>query len=158
MVEWVMTKRQALPVEGLAPMIADIYELAGLMRVRGDSIAATVGQTQARWQVLSAASTEPRLSVPQIARRLGITRQAVQRTADLLVGEGFAHFADNPDHKASPHLILTQTGQDILARLTRAARVGHQELAARLDGIDLATLHRDLRTLLNAFKISKRGV
>jgi DNA-binding MarR family transcriptional regulator len=139
-------------------MIADIYELAGLLRARGESVAATVGQTQARWQVLSAASSEPPLSVPQIARRLGVTRQAIQRVADLLADDGLATYAHNPDHKSSPHLALTKAGQETLARLTKAARAGHQELVAGLDGIDLAALQGDLRNFLKAIKTSTRGV
>jgi len=92
----------------LLPLIvADVYELAGRFRAEGESIAATVRQTQARWQVMSAASAEP-LSVPRIARVLGVTRQNVQRIADLLVEEGSAQYQDNPDHRASPHLILAR--------------------------------------------------
>ncbi|MGH6990613.1 MAG: MarR family winged helix-turn-helix transcriptional regulator, partial [Stellaceae bacterium] len=90
-------------------IIADTYELAGAFRARGEAIAAAIGQSQARWQVLSAASGEP-LTVPQIARRLGVTRQAVQRIADLLVADGLARYVANPDHKASLHLILTDAG------------------------------------------------
>jgi DNA-binding MarR family transcriptional regulator len=130
-------------------IVADIYELAGKFRARGDRLAAAIGQTQARWQVLGVASEAP-LSVPQIARRLGVTRQAVQRVADLLAGAGLARFAENPDHKASPHLILTKAGRDALARLTRAARAGHEELAEKLSSTDLAALRRDLRGLLIA--------
>ncbi|HEX4111090.1 MAG TPA: MarR family transcriptional regulator [Stellaceae bacterium] len=136
-------------------IVADIYELAGLLRARGDRIAAAIGQTQARWQVLSAASDQP-LSVPRIARRLGLTRQAVQRIADLLVGENLAGYADNPDHKASPHLVLTKSGRDTLARLTKTARAGHQELAAKLEGVELPALRRDLRALLAALNGSAK--
>jgi DNA-binding MarR family transcriptional regulator len=130
-------------------IIADIYELAGSLRKRGDDIAATIGQTQARWQVMSAASGQP-MSVPQIARRLGLTRQAVQRTADLLVGEELAGYAGNPDHRASPHLILTRRGRDALRRLTMAARAGHEAVAAKVGALDLPALRRDLRRLLVA--------
>jgi DNA-binding MarR family transcriptional regulator len=139
------------PAETLPLIVADIYELAGRLRARGDKNAASLGQTQARWQVLSAASGAP-VSVPRIARRLGITRQAVQRIADLLVGEGLAQYASNPDHKASPHLVLTKTGRDALARLTRLGRAGHDELAAKLPATDLTVLHRDLRAVLAALK------
>src|ERR1043165_1952313 len=86
-------------------IVAAIYELAGSFRAQGEAIANTVGQTQARWQVMSAASAEPK-TVPQIARRLGVTRQNVQRIADLLVKENWASFEDNPDHRASPHFVL----------------------------------------------------
>src|SRR5271170_4300210 len=91
-------------------IVADIYELAGRLRECGEAIAKTVGQTQARWQVLSAASGRPQ-TVPQIARVLGVTRQNVQRIGDLLVAEGAAQYRDNPDHRASPHLILTKSGR-----------------------------------------------
>jgi len=77
-----MDKRNAASVIPL--VIADIYQLAGALRERGERIAGTLGQTQARWQVISAASAAPK-TVPQIARRLGVTRQNVQRIADRLV-------------------------------------------------------------------------
>ncbi|MGH7073908.1 MAG: MarR family winged helix-turn-helix transcriptional regulator [Stellaceae bacterium] len=130
-------------------IIADTYELAGAFRARGEAIAAAIGQSQARWQVLSAASGEP-LTVPQIARRLGVTRQAVQRIADLLVADGLARYVANPDHKASLHLILTDAGEAVLATLTRGARASHEAMSAKLQDIDLAALRRDLRRLLIA--------
>jgi DNA-binding MarR family transcriptional regulator len=136
-------------------IITDIYELAGRLRKRGDDIAATVGQTQARWQVMSAASGQP-MSVPQIARRLGLTRQAVQRTADLLVDEGLAGYAGNPDHRASPHLILTKRGREALGRLTATARAGNEALGSKLGALDLPALRRDLRRLLVALDGSAR--
>jgi DNA-binding MarR family transcriptional regulator len=152
-----MNKIATDPAAQIPLIVADIYELAGRLRARGEHIAAAIGQTQARWQVLSAASGEPALSVPQIARRLGLSRQAIQRTADLLVGEGFAAYADNPDHKASPHLVLTKAGRGALTRLTRHARAGNEALAAHLSSTDLAALRRDLRTLLEATKASTEG-
>jgi DNA-binding MarR family transcriptional regulator len=136
-------------------IIADIYELAGRLRKRGDDIAATVGQTQARWQVMSAASGQT-MSVPQIARRLGLTRQAVQRTADLLVDEELAGYAGNPDHRASPHLILTKRGREALGRLTAAAGAGNEVLRSKLGALDLRALRRDLRRLLVALDGSTR--
>jgi DNA-binding MarR family transcriptional regulator len=127
-------------------IVADIYELAGQLREHGETIARTVGQTQARWQVLSAASAEPK-TVPQIARRLGVTRQNVQRIADLLVDEGWARFAANPEHRSSDHLVLTKRGQDALGRLTAAAEAYHARVAAKFGDKELAVLHRQLRHL-----------
>src|SRR5271163_320601 len=114
--------------QALVPVIiADIYQLAGRFREYGEAIARTVGQTQARWQVMSAASAEPR-TVPQIARRLGVTRQNVQRIADLLVTESWARFEANPDHRGSPYLVLGKRGRDALAKLTKAADAYHAKL------------------------------
>jgi DNA-binding MarR family transcriptional regulator len=134
----------------LVPLVvADIYELAGAFRRRGEKIAHGIGQSQARWQVLSAASDGVK-TVPQIARILGVSRQNVQRIADALVSESFAHFVENPDHKASPHLLLTDLGLKALAKLSRAAASHHEALAAKLKGIDLQTLRQDLAALQSA--------
>src|ERR1700722_12314359 len=130
-------------------IVGDIYELAGRLREHGEAIAATVGQTQARWQVLSAASARPQ-TVPQIARVLGVTRQNVQRIADLLVAERAAEYRDNPDHRASPHLILTKRGRAALDQLTKAAGGYHARMARKLSPSDVASIHRGLRRLLEA--------
>jgi DNA-binding MarR family transcriptional regulator len=136
--------------QALVPLIvADIYELAGRLRDYGEAIARTVGQTQARWQVLSAASAEPH-TVPQIARLLGVTRQNVQRIADLLVTEGSASYRDNPDHRGSPHLVLTARGRATLDRLTKAAGGYHARLARELSSTDVVSIRRGLSRLLEA--------
>lgn len=139
-----------LKPQALVPLIvADVYELAGRFRERGEAIARGIGQTQARWQVLSAASAEPK-TVPQIARRLGVSRQNVQRIADLLVAEQCATFEDNPDHRGSPFLILNKRGRDALERLTKSAAEQHARLARKLPASEIASIHRSLRRLLAA--------
>lgn len=134
----------------LLPLIvADIYEMAGRFRAEGESIAGTVGQTQARWQVMSAASVGS-LTVAQIGRRLGVTRQNVQRIADLLVNEGSATYEPNPDHRGSPHLTLTKRGRNALGQLSKAAARSHTKLAGRLTGTDIGAIHRGLRRMITA--------
>jgi DNA-binding MarR family transcriptional regulator len=147
-----MDRRDAAAAKARAQVpliVADIYGLAGRLREHGEAIAATVGQTQARWQVLSAASGRPQ-TVPQIARVLGVTRQNVQRIADLLAAEGAAEYRDNPDHRASPHLVLTKNGRTALDRITLAAGGYHAALRQKLSPSDVTSLHRGLRRLLDA--------
>jgi DNA-binding MarR family transcriptional regulator len=98
---------------------------------------------------MSAASAYAR-TVPQIARRLGVSRQNVQRIADLLVTDGAATFESNPDHKSSPFLALTRRGHAALAEITRAAAASHARVARRLGATDLAPVHRSLRRLIEA--------
>jgi DNA-binding MarR family transcriptional regulator len=145
-----MTPQPSDEATALIPLIiADIYQLAGQLRRNADAIAQAIGQTQARWQVLSAASAEPK-TVPQIARRLGIARQNVQRIADLLIEEGLAAVHPNPDHKTSPFLVLTSSGRAAFAQLMRHGRSYHRELANELAGHDLAALRRGLRRFCDA--------
>jgi DNA-binding MarR family transcriptional regulator len=139
-----------LSAAALVPLIvADVYELAGAFRESGEAIARTTGQTQARWQVLSAASAEPK-TVPQIARRLGVTRQGVQRLAAALVKDGSATFERNPDHRASPHLALTASGRADLARLSKAAKAYHAAVASGVTAEDLRALRAGLKRLIQA--------
>jgi DNA-binding MarR family transcriptional regulator len=140
---------EAKPQASIPLIVADIYELAGRLREHGEAIAKTVGQTQARWQVMSAASAEPH-SVPQIARILGVTRQNVQRIADLLVAEGAAQYQNNPDHRGSPHLVLTKRGRAAFDQLMKAAGSFHARLARKLSPADVVSLQRGLRRLLEA--------
>lgn len=144
-----MSSNDRQPAHLVPLIVADVYQLAGQFRGHGEDIASTVGQTQARWQVLSAASAEPR-TVPQIARRLGVTRQNVQRIADVLVAEGWASFEPNPDHRTSPYLVLSAPGRAALDRLTQAAAAYHARIAARIDPAELAVVHRGLRLLIAA--------
>jgi hypothetical protein len=78
------------------------------------------------------------------------------------VRDRLARFVDNPDHRSSPHVVLSDEGQETLVGLTRAGRSRHRALAARLKGIDLAALRRDLRQIQVAletkFPPSTQGV
>ena len=138
-----------ITLTGKPLVIADVYELAGRLRRNADRLTAPLGQSQARWQVLSAASGGKH-TVPQLARRLGVARQNVQRVADLLVGERLAAFEDNPDHKTSPYLVLTEAGRATLQQLMDNARTYYRELASSLSNDDLASLRASLRTFLRA--------
>jgi DNA-binding MarR family transcriptional regulator len=134
----------------MALLIADLYEVSGVLRRWGEAIAAGEGQTQSRWQVLSVVSEVP-MTVPSAARRLGISRQAVQRTANELVDDGLARLTPNPDHRTSPLLELTEAGREVLARITRHAALAHRTITAQIPQDDMVRtrvfLHRLLEQL-----------
>jgi DNA-binding MarR family transcriptional regulator len=97
-------------------LIADVYELAGLSRRTSEDLARAVGQTAARWHVLSVLSDGPR-TVPSAARRLGLAPQSVQRVVGDLVASGHLEAVDNPDHARSPLMRLTAGGRATLEEL-----------------------------------------
>ena len=133
--------------ETLALLVADVYELAGALRRSGDELAGRARQSQARWQLLSVAS-EGTWTVPAIARRLGVSRQAVQRVADVLAAEGLLRFADNPAHRRSPHVELTRAGRATLEHITVGSRDWRARLAAQFSGAELDRTRDTLRRLL----------
>ncbi|MFI7679998.1 MarR family winged helix-turn-helix transcriptional regulator [Actinophytocola sp. NPDC049390] len=103
-------------VEAYRLLIADVYELAGLSRRTSEELARSLGQTAARWHVLSVLSDGPR-TVPSAARRLGLAPQSVQRVVGDLVDAGLLEAVDNPDHARSPLMRLTVRGRAVVDEL-----------------------------------------
>jgi DNA-binding MarR family transcriptional regulator len=109
-------------------------------------MARATGQTRSRCQVL--ATLLPRdLTVPQIARRLGVTRQSVQRLSDRLAEDGLVRFVPNPDHKRSPRVNLTEQGRDLANRLKRAENDWKETIVDHIETEDLETALYTLRAL-----------
>jgi DNA-binding MarR family transcriptional regulator len=105
-------KRPRTPVgEAATRLILSTFRANGLFLEAGDLLSADEGLTSARWQVLGAiALSERPLTVPQIARRMGLTRQSVHASVNRLVGDGFLELRPNVDHQRSPLIGLTKRG------------------------------------------------
>ncbi|MFD5110638.1 MarR family winged helix-turn-helix transcriptional regulator [Streptomyces cinereoruber] len=108
-------------------LVADVFEAAGRLRRDGETIAAAEGQTQSRWQVLSVLSGRP-MTAPQAARRLGISRQAVQRVVNELVNDALVSSEPNPDHRTSPLLATTDAGRQVLQHIMDREAEAHRSL------------------------------
>ena len=132
-------------------LYAELFEAAGVGRRLGESTAQQVGQTQARWQTMWIVGSGA-LTVPQISRRLGVTRQGVQRVAADIVGEGLAAFHPNPDHKTSPLLELTEQGKDVLERINSTADASHHRILRRFPHADVSALRELLVRFTDAMK------
>ncbi|WP_310767674.1 MarR family winged helix-turn-helix transcriptional regulator [Mycobacterium sp. Z3061] len=137
--------------DDIALLVADIYEAAGALRKSGEAVAKTEGQTQARWQLLSVISGDA-TSVPRAARRLGVSRQGVQRIANNLVDDGLAQWRPNPDHRSSPLLALTATGRRVLSSITDRASAAQRSLTADIEAGDIRTARKVLQRLTAAVR------
>jgi DNA-binding MarR family transcriptional regulator len=124
------------------------FRTNGLLLAAGDVLAADEGLTSARWQVLGAiALAGTPLTVPQVARRMGLTRQSVQVSVNRLIGDELVRIEDNPDHRRSPLIRLTQRGVGAYEALARRQARWIDALAAGLPVEDLATTARVLTEL-----------
>ena len=103
-----MTTEQEL----LSGAALTVFRLNGQFLALAEELARPAGLTAARWQVLGAVLTTP-LPVAGIARAMGITRQSVQRLADILVAEGLAEYLPNPTHRRAK--LLQPTGAGLAA-------------------------------------------
>ncbi|MEU3508519.1 helix-turn-helix domain-containing protein [Streptomyces longwoodensis] len=104
-----------------------VFRLNGQFLGVAEELARPAGLTAAWWQVLGAVLSEP-LPVAGIARAMGITRQSVQRIADLLVERGLAAYRPNPAHRRAKLLAPTAAGREAVARIGP----GHAAFADRL--------------------------
>jgi DNA-binding MarR family transcriptional regulator len=136
--------------DALSGIVIQIFQLNGLLTAIGDAMAKPAGQSTARWQVLAAIERGP-ATVAQIARALRLTRQSVQRVADILAREGLAAYEDNPGHRRAKLLRLTPSGQRALEIIQKAQRGWADEVGATVGEKDLreasAVLDRLMRTL-----------
>ena len=115
--------------ELLSETAVTVFRVHGRVLEVSEGLARPAGLTAAWWQVLGAVLREP-LPVAGIARAMGMTRQGVQRVADLLVEKELAEYRPNPAHKRAKLLAPTDEGRAAVARI----RPGHRELAERLAG------------------------
>lgn len=92
-----------------------LFQIRGFTQVFDDIGKSLVGSLKlsiGQWRVLRMAGrvSEP-LTVPRIARRLRLTRQAVQRAVDDLVERDLLSLDKNEDHLSSPLVVLTPKGR-----------------------------------------------
>jgi DNA-binding MarR family transcriptional regulator len=127
-------------VDALTRLVLAIFRTNGALLAAGDVLVEPLGLSSARYQVLGAVALSPEpLTVPGIARTMGLTRQGVQKQVDLLVTQGLLTLRDNPEHRRSAHVRLTPAGRRAFASADRRWRRLARDLVAAQP---LATLER----------------
>jgi len=124
----------------LTDLILEVFKLNGHLLGAGDRLVAGLGLTSARWQVLGAiALSGAPQPVANIARNMGLTRQAVQRVVNELETEGFLRFSPNPHHQRAKLVVLSKSG----AKAFQAAAIRQapwaNQLARRISARDIRT-------------------
>ncbi|HYN51910.1 MAG TPA: helix-turn-helix domain-containing protein [Thermoleophilaceae bacterium] len=131
----------------LTDLILATFRLNGRLMDTAQAMAAEGHITAAWWQVIGGVLDEPR-TVADVGRRMGMTRQGVQRIADLLVDRGLAEYRPNPAHRRAKLLACTEAGYWAVRRISLAqhpwadrvgSAVGTDELRAALDTMQRLT-------------------
>lgn len=113
-------------------IVLEVFRLHGALVATGDQLVEDLGLSTARWQVLGMVVDQP-LTVSGIARRMGLTRQSVQRTADRLVEDGYLCTRQNPDHRSAKLYGLTSMGVKVMAKVTRRQAAWANRLAEGME-------------------------
>jgi DNA-binding MarR family transcriptional regulator len=151
-------KRERTPTgEAATELILSAFRANGLLLDAGDLLSADEGLTSARWQVLGAiALAERPLTVPQIARRMGLTRQSVHATVNRLVRDGFLELGPNADHRRSPIVGLTRQGSAKYEALDARQVTWINRLARGIARSDIETAVRVLDELSRRLEDGRR--
>jgi DNA-binding MarR family transcriptional regulator len=130
------------------------FRANGALLGAGDALSAEDGLTAARWQVLGAIALAGRpLTVPQIARRMGLTRQSVHATVHRLVGDGLLELLPNEDHRRSHLVDMTPAGAVAYETIDRRQAVWVDRLAKGITRSDLETTARVLQELCRRLEV-----
>lgn len=114
-------------------LVFEVFRLNDRLLAVGDAAVKEFGLTSARWLVLGAvALADAPLTVAQIARNMGLTRQAVQRLANEMSAGGLIELRDNPRHRRARLVVLTDEGE---AAYDRAITHWRSEWTARMEEI-----------------------
>src|SRR6266567_3393896 len=149
-----LTRAHTPAGKALTDLILEVFRLHGLLLAAGDRLTHPLGLSSARWQVLGALQLagEP-LPVAHIARQMGLTRQSVQRTVDLLAQEGLIAFADNPHHRRAKLVDFTPRGRSIMEHVNQIQTTWANALA---QGLSAPALH-DALQLLETLRLRLEG-
>jgi DNA-binding MarR family transcriptional regulator len=137
-------------VNPLGNLAIEIFRLNGALLASGNVMTSDLGMSSSRWQVVGAIEMAGRpLSVSQIARNMGLTRQSVQRLVNELGADGFVALADNPNHRRASLVSLTSAGRRVFQKIMdRQAAWSRQTLAAaKLSERDIREVTSTLRSL-----------
>jgi DNA-binding MarR family transcriptional regulator len=135
----------------LTNVILTVFRLNGRLMETAQQLAAEGGLTAAWWRVLGGVLDEPR-TVADIGRRMGMTRQGVQRIADLLVEHGLAEFRPNPAHRRAKLLACTEAGYWAIRRIALAQHPWSDRIGAEVGADELAGAAATMDRLVTALE------
>jgi DNA-binding MarR family transcriptional regulator len=135
----------------LTDVILATFRLNGRLMEVAQELGAEGEITAAWWQVLGGVLDEPR-TVAEIGRRMGMTRQGVQRIADLLVERGLAEYRPNPAHRRAKLLACTEPGYWAIRRITLVQVPWANRIGGEVGAGDLRSMLAAMQRLVAAIE------
>ena len=141
------TSKQALDA-----LILETFQFHGQLIAAGDALTRDLGLSSARWQVLGAvAKSEEAPSLSDIARSMGLSRQAVRRVVNELEAEGLLETSAHPENRRLRLVGLTTAGKSAHDGANERQVPWAERLASGIEAAKLAAaaeIIRDLRQRL----------
>ncbi len=119
-----------------------LFAAHNMVLKHGDLMTGEFEQTSARWRILGNIKPCP-LTVSQIARLTGYTRQNIQRISDDLVAEGLASYEPAGDRRTK-NLCISEKGKQLLEQLAEYENEWVACITQRLSMEELSDLTQSL--------------
>lgn len=132
----------------MTEIVLETFKLNGLLIAAGDELTKEFGLTSARWKILGALSdaTKP-MTVPDIAREMGQSRQAVQRLANEMIKDGLIATRHNPKHERAKLLYRTDKGEKAFKKIMSKQIPWVNSIANGIERSDLLAVEKTLKKL-----------
>lgn len=129
-------------------VVLEIFRLNGALIGAGNRLGGSSRLTATRWQTVGAIALAGRaLTVSQIARAMGLTRQSVQRVVDELERSGFVRRTAHPESRRARLVSLTAAGASAYAKVSTRQRPWANRLAKAATQAQLTTVLHIVRRL-----------
>lgn len=124
-------------VDKMTALTGAVRAVFNRLKALGDTLHGDLEVTAAMRAVMETLADHGPMTVPQIARTKGVTRQHIQLLADALVAAGLAAIKENPAHRRSSLIALTEKGRRTFGRMRERESPIVEELATAFDAREL---------------------
>jgi DNA-binding MarR family transcriptional regulator len=135
---------------------SDSYQITWLVRRLfrsmgqvADNYLQALGISAAERAVLEFLYPDNSLSVPQVAERYRVSRQHVQVTVNALLERGLLLAEQNPRHKRSPLIRLSDEGRSLFFEVTKRDRKAVAQLFGNVSDAEAKRVRATLEKLLD---------
>jgi len=101
----------------LIELSTSIRELFHLLTLAGETIHSELPVSIPQRAILESLFKNGRQTIPEIAQNRSVSRQFIQKNVDYLSKNNFVLIQDNPGHKRSFYLVLTQEGKELISSM-----------------------------------------
>ena len=128
-------------------VLALLYDVARLMRLRGDQHAKTIGMTRAQWVIMMWLDRRPGISQNELALLIAVEPITVARLIDRLEIRGIVERRPDESDRRVWRLHLTEAAQPVLTVIKQYRDQLEPAITRGLSEADLINVSRALRQM-----------
>ncbi len=136
--------------ELLISVLRDLRLSFNLLKARASILHEDLGVNASMRAVMEVLSEHPEITVPEIARQRGVSRQHIQIIVNGLVGRGWVDTRPSPTDRRTYLISLSKAGVGLFEEIVRREKDELAHMASLCSEQDLVSTHRFLKSLNDA--------